>query len=120
MKRIFFTIFIYLFFHSSVLAKPNTESFADIVEPLLSSVVSIASTTIVEERKQDLPEFPEGSPFDEFFKEYFDQYQKDAPTKRPLVGLGSGFIIDSKGIAVTNNHVIDGADEITIIMENGK
>ena len=54
MKRIFFTIFIYLFFHSSVLAKPNTESFADIVEPLLSSVVSIASTTIVEERKQDL------------------------------------------------------------------
>ena len=120
MKRIFFTIFIYLFFHSSVLAKPNTESFADIVEPLLSSVVSIASTTIVEERKQDLPEFPEGSPFDEFFKEYFDQYQKDAPTKRPLVGLGSGFIIDSKGIAVTNNHVIDGADEITIIMEDGK
>ena len=120
MKRIFFTIFIYLFFNNSVLAKTNTESFADIVEPLLSSVVSIASTTIVEERKQDLPEFPEGSPFDEFFKEYFDQYQKNAPTKKPLVGLGSGFIIDSRGIAVTNNHVIDGADEITIIMEDGK
>ena len=95
------------------------DTFADIIDPLLPSVVSIASTTIVEERQQQIPQFPEGSPFNEFFKEYFDDQQRNGQSSRPLIGLGSGFIIDSNGIIVTNNHVIEGADEITIILDNG-
>ena len=119
-------IFLFLFFNKKIVySKSAPESFADIIQPLLPSVVSIASTTIAENREQDLPQnfpqFPEGSPLDEFFKEYFDQQQKNnGQTRKPLLGLGSGFVIDKKGIIVTNAHVIEGADEITVIMEDGK
>ena len=67
-----------------------------------------------------MPKFPDGSPFDEFFKDYFENEKRNSPTKRPMVGLGSGFIIDEIGIIVTNNHVIEGADEITVIMHDQK
>tara|TARA_Y100000590_G_scaffold36365_2_gene39402 strand:+ start:2892 stop:4298 length:1407 start_codon:yes stop_codon:yes gene_type:complete len=118
MKKIFFLAFCLFIQPSITFSKPLPEGFADIISPLLPSVVSIASTTIIEEKKQEMPQFPEGSPFEDFFKEYFDQFENDN-NKRPLVGLGSGFIIDEEGIVVTNNHVIEGADEIKIIMENG-
>jgi serine protease Do len=67
-----------------------------------------------------MPKFPEGSPFDEFFKDYFENEKRNSPSQRPMVGLGSGFIIDKAGIIVTNNHVIEGADEITVIMHDQK
>ena len=112
-------LFILTFFNSlSVRAVPD--SFADLVENLIPSVVSIASTTIVKnqnsQNKQIVPKFPEGSPFDEFFKDYFDNNQRNLPSQRPMVGLGSGFIIEESGIIVTNNHVIEGADQISVIM----
>ena len=90
------------------------------VESLSPSVVSIASTTIIRENysQDQLPRFPEGSPFDEFFKEYFERNQRRSPSQKPMVGLGSGFIIDEEGIIVTNNHVIEKADEITVILNN--
>ena len=118
-------VFIFLtnivFFSSALYAKPAPDSFADLVEDLIPGVVSIASKTIVQEQYPDqMPQFPEGSPFDDFFKEYFDRQQRSSPNERPMIGLGSGFIIDSKGIVVTNNHVIEGADEITIIMSDNK
>ena len=110
-----------VFFSSALYAKPAPDSFADLVEDLIPSVVSIASKTIVKEQyPEQMPQFPEGSPFDDFFKEYFDRQQRSSPNERPMIGLGSGFIIDSKGIVVTNNHVIEGADEITIIMSDNK
>ena len=75
------------------------ESFADLVEKLSPSVVSIASTTIIENNSQNqIPQFPEGSPFDEFFKDYFDRDQRRS--QRPMTGLGSGFIISEEGIIV--------------------
>jgi len=93
------------------------ESFADLVDDLIPAVVSIASKTIIEEQlRQPIPQFPEGSPFDEFFKDFFDREHQQTPSRRPLIGLGSGFIIHESGIVATNNHVIEGADEITIIM----
>ena len=119
MNKIFSSL-VFLFFINSntVLALPS--SFADLVENLSPAVVSIASTTIVKNTtpKKEMPKFPEGSPFDDFFKEYFDNERKKSPSQRPMTGLGSGFIIDKSGIIVTNNHVIEGADEITVIMSN--
>ncbi len=100
--------------------KAYTDSFADLVENLSPAVVSIASTTIITNNnsQNQMPQFPEGSPFDEFFKDYFDNERRNSPSQRPMTGLGSGFIIDKEGIIVTNNHVIEGADEITVIMSD--
>ena len=115
-----FLIFIYIFLNSFN-AQAVPDSFADLVEELIPSVVSIASTTIVKnQNNQPIPRFPEGSPFDDFFKDYFDNEQRKSPSERPMVGLGSGFIVDKSGIIVTNNHVIEGADEITVIMHDQK
>ena len=111
----------FLIFTSSYSARAVPDSFADLIEDLIPTVVSIASTTIVKKNPQydqSAPRFPEGSPFDEFFKEYFDNEQRKSPSQRPMVGLGSGFIIDAAGIIVTNNHVIEGADEITVILHD--
>ncbi|MBI29468.1 MAG: Periplasmic serine endoprotease DegP [Alphaproteobacteria bacterium MarineAlpha5_Bin11] len=121
MKKFSLIVLLIILKTNIIFSKPVPESFANIIDPLMESVVSIASTTIVEEREQNFPQFPEGSPFEEFFKEYFEEQQRNKPSnKRPLIGLGSGFIIDNTGIVVTNNHVIDEADEITVIMENNE
>ena len=113
------TFFLLIPFSSTLQSHPS--SFADLVENLSPAVVSIASTTIVKDNnnsQNQMPRFPEGSPFDEFFKEYFDNERRNSPSQRPMTGLGSGFIIEKEGIIVTNNHVIEGADEITVIMSN--
>jgi len=117
-KLYFLVIFIFVITNNSF-ANSTPESFADLVEDLVPGVVSIASKTIVENNyQQQIPQFPEGSPFDEFFKDYFDRNQPQSPSQRPMIGLGSGFIIERSGIVVTNNHVIEGADEISIILHD--
>jgi len=121
-KKLFLNLLVFLviFSNSSVL-RAAPESFADLVEVLVPSVVSIASTTIVQSQNNPtIPRFPEGSPFDEFFKDYFENENRNFPSERPMVGLGSGFIVDKLGIIVTNNHVIEGANEITVIMHDQK
>ena len=120
MGKIFNKIFIVFVLAFSNTSHSHPSSFADLVEKLSPAVVSIASTTIVKnnDRQNQMPRFPEGSPFDEFFKDYFENERKNSPSQRPMTGLGSGFIIDKEGIIVTNNHVIEGADEITVIMSN--
>lgn len=117
--KIILLFFIILNFSIQSYARPAPESFADLVDDLIPAVVSIASTTLIKEQPQEsLPQFPEGSPFEEFFRDFYNRNQNRTPSQRPLVGLGSGFIIDKSGIVVTNNHVIEGADEITIIMSD--
>ena len=94
-------------------SKTIPNSFADLAEKLMPSVVNISSTQTVKTISNPFPfEFPPGSPFEDMFKEF------SKPTERKATALGSGFIIDEKGIVVTNNHVIQGADDI-IVSVNG-
>lgn len=97
-------------------ARGAPESFADLAEKTLPAVVNISTTQTVERGAgPDRPQFPPGSPFEEFFKDFFDRQQPNgnqAPQK--ATSLGSGFVIDASGIIVTNNHVIADADEIVV------
>ena len=101
-------------------ARGAPNSFADLAERLLPAVVNISTTQKIEGRSgQAMPQFdfPPGSPFRDFFEE-FNRRRRDAPRKG--TSLGSGFIIDKSGLVVTNNHVIDGAEEITVVLQGGK
>jgi serine protease Do len=115
-------------------------SFADLAERLLPAVVNISTTQTIPprgegrgdgrgegrgdqrgERGPELPQFPPGSPFEEFFRDFFERQGRtpNAPPPRRATSLGSGFIIDAKeAYVVTNNHVIDGADEINVILQD--
>lgn len=99
-------------------ARTAPESFADLAEKLLPSVVNISTTQVVEGHPGvEVPMVPPGSPFEEFFKEFFDKNQPRRQQRR-ATSLGSGFIIDEKGYVVTNNHVIQDADEITVVLHD--
>lgn len=94
-------------------ARTPTESFADLVELLTPAVVNISTT-------QQAPENPHGEGADEFF-DYFglpDPHDEGAPNGQPVTSLGSGFIVDAGGLVVTNNHVIEGAGAITVILDD--
>ncbi|MDX5594068.1 Do family serine endopeptidase [Pseudovibrio sp. SPO723] len=96
-------------------------SVADLAENLADAVVNISTAQNVSgQRALPLPQVPEGSPFQEFFEEFFNNQQPDADRPRRVQSLGSGFVIDGiEGIIVTNNHVIEGADEITVNFNDG-
>ena len=96
-------------------AKDVPASFADLAERLMPSVVNISTTQTVTTNLNPFPfQFPPGSPFEDMFKEF------GTPQKRKATALGSGFIIDSKGIVVTNNHVIQGAEDILVRVNGDK
>jgi serine protease Do len=103
----------FLFFTVSI-AHSNSvpESFADLAEKLSPSVVNISTTTVIEQKSREMPSFPPGSPFEDFFK----QFEKPGGKKRKAQSLGSGFIIDKSGYIITNNHVIDNAEKIMVIL----
>jgi serine protease Do len=113
-----------LFVASTANARPAPDGFADLAARLLPAVVNISTTQSVK-RDSDagpqVPKLPPGSPFEKFFKEFFDRQQqrRDSPSRK-ATSLGSGFIIDPTGLVVTNNHVIEGADEITAVMHDGR
>ena len=92
-------------------AKPIPGSFADLAEKLMPSVVNISTTQTIKTRSNQFDQFPfqfpPGSPFEEMFK-------NRRPTERKASALGSGFIIKENGTVITNNHVIDNADDILI------
>ncbi|MDC3072095.1 DegQ family serine endoprotease [bacterium] len=119
----FFKLFLYFFsFKISIFfilisignARSAPDSFADLAERLSPSVVNISTTTLIEQKSRDIPSFPPGSPFEDFFKRF------DNPNgqKRKAQSLGSGFIIDEKGFIITNNHVIDNAEKIMVILHD--
>ena len=106
----FSLIFILLVFPTSQVYSKNTpSSFADLAEKLMPSVVNISTTQTIKSTTNPFPfQFPPGSPFEDMFKEFNKQIERKA------TALGSGFIIDEKGIVVTNNHVIQGAEDIMV------
>ena len=135
--------------NSPAYARSAPESFADLAEKLLPAVVNISSTQAAQVRSDrggpEVPTFPPGSPFEQFFKDFMEknhpgqggglngpgqggpgQGENRAP-RRPgspnegggrAMSLGSGFVIDPAGYIVTNNHVIDGADEISVTLQD--
>ncbi|WP_158746047.1 DegQ family serine endoprotease [Acidisphaera sp. L21] len=127
-------------------ARGAPESFADLSATLLPAVVNISSQQAIQAKADrpdgpGAPQFPQGSPFEQFFRDFMERHGApgggggnggggqnrgdnggggggDAPQRRG-VALGSGFIIDPAGYIVTNNHVIEGADEITVTLHDG-
>ena len=112
------------------------ESISDVAEKVIDAVVNISTSQNVEGRGTAIPNLPPGSPFEEFFDEFFknrrgqqgpgagpggpggDNNNGDHAMRR-VNSLGSGFIIDASGLVVTNNHVIADADEISVILNDG-
>ncbi len=130
-------------------ARGAPDSFADLAAQLLPSVVNVSSTQKLEaraDRGPEVPGFPPGSPFEQFFRDFLDRNrpQGQNPGQSPgqrrgenrpnphdetppggggggggrATSLGSGFIIDTAGYIVTNNHVIEGADEISVTLQD--
>jgi serine protease Do len=103
------------------LASPAPESFADLAEAVTPAVVNISATQVVEDKTIDLPKLPPGSPLDDMFEEYLKRRRQQNGEGRShrSNSLGSGFVIDPAGIVVTNNHVVDGANEVEVIFTDG-
>ncbi|MCR9125084.1 MAG: DegQ family serine endoprotease [Rhodobacteraceae bacterium] len=101
-------------------AQARPESLAPLAEQISPSVVNITTSTMVEGRTGPRGIVPEGSPFEDFFREFQDRNRGDNGNRpRRSSALGSGFVISEDGFVVTNNHVIEGADEILIEFFNG-
>ena len=110
----YFVIF-YFIFNIEVSAKNPPESFANLAEQLMPSVVNISTTQTITTNTNPFPfQFPPGSPFEDMFKDF------GTPQKRKAYALGSGFIIDKSGLVVTNNHVIKDAEDILVRIEGLK
>ena len=109
-KKIIFNLFVFnLVFISFLNAKPVPDSFADLAERLMPSVVNISTTQTIKTAANPFPfKFPPGSPFEEMFKDF------EQPTERKASSLGSGFIINKNGTVITNNHVINNAEDIVV------
>ncbi|HXX07611.1 MAG TPA: DegQ family serine endoprotease [Pseudolabrys sp.] len=109
-------------------AARGPDGIADVAEQVIDAVVNVSTKQSVDLRSGAMPQLPPGSPFEEFFEEFFKNRRGqggqnnpngDTPTPRRVNSLGSGFIIDAAGLVVTNNHVIADADEVNVILNDG-
>ena len=117
-----------LVWSTAAFARTAPETFADLAQELTQAVVNISTTQKVSGRRGEvpIPQFPPGSPIEEFFKDFFERQRPgdddrgDSRPTRRVSSLGSGFLVDPSGVIVTNNHVIAEADEITVIFSDEK
>jgi serine protease Do len=116
-------------------ARSAPDSFADLAAKLQPAVVNVSSTQVITAKNgagpgagPEMPVFPPGSPFEQFFKDFLNRNRpgqgggggadnQPAPPRRAQ-SLGSGFIVDPAGYVVTNNHVIEGADEVSVTLQD--
>ena len=114
-------------------ARSAPDSFADLAGKLLPAVVNVSSTQTITAKNgggpgagPEVPIFPPGSPFEQFFKDFLNRNHQgqggsggdNPPAARRAQSLGSGFIVDPAGYVVTNNHVIEGADEVSVTLQD--
>jgi serine protease Do len=98
-------------------ARPAPDSFADLADKLLPTVVNISTSQTLKAPPQSaMPDLPPGSPLEDLFKNFLGPKSN---TPRHVTSLGSGFIIDPTGYIVTNNHVIEDSDQITVSLQDG-
>ncbi|MFT4961074.1 MAG: serine protease Do [Paracoccaceae bacterium] len=102
-----------------MVAQARTDSLAPLVQKISPAVVNITTSTLIEGRTGPQGIVPEGSPFEDFFREFQDRNNGEGNRPRRTSALGSGFVISEDGYVVTNNHVIEGADEILIEFFDG-
>jgi serine protease Do len=115
-------------FHSPQAFARGPESLADLADAVSDSVVNISATQTIDERHAgNPPELGPGTPFDDLFEEFFRRHQQGGGERpdqkrheRKSNSLGSGFVVDPAGIVITNNHVIDDANEVTVILNDGQ
>ena len=122
----YFLVFLFVM-KISLVSSIEQPDFSELADELIPSVVSVSVIISRETVNQPrAPQFPPGSPFEDFFKDFFERRgipRQDIPPQRPRrneTAQGSGFIIDDKGLIVTNNHVIAGASSITVVLHDGK
>ena len=119
-RLLWFGLLAVLFVLTQTLAaQARPDSFADLADSVSPSVVNITTSTVVEGRTGPQGIVPEGSPFEDFFRD-FQNRDDEGQRPRRSSALGSGFVISEDGYVVTNNHVIDGADEILIEFFSGQ
>jgi serine protease Do len=92
-------------------------SFADLADKLSPAVVNVSTSQTIERPESDGSPIPKGSPFEDLFKDFLDRGRPEGP--QTAQSLGSGFVTSPEGYVVTNNHVIEDADEITVNFADG-
>ncbi len=103
-------------------AGDRPDSFADLAARVTPAVVNISAAQVAPVKSFDEPKAGKGSPFDKMFEEFLRRHRRQNGENgfRRSVSLGSGFVIDPSGLIVTNNHVIEGANDIEVIFTNGE